>query len=68
MGKNGNKKKTKSTNYRDFSKKFVYYNDLMFKTVFIVMILKIKQYGKYTIGNFRQIKVRYVPGLRRSTQ
>ena len=42
MGKNGNKKKTKSTNDRDFAKNGVDCNDLMLKTVFIVMILKIK--------------------------
>ena len=42
MGKNGNKKNTKSPNDRDFSKNGVYCNYLMLKTVFIVMILKIK--------------------------
>ena len=67
MGNNGNKKKTKSTNDRDFAKNCVYCNDLMLKTVFIVMILKIKQYKEDTFGDFRRIKVRYVPGLRRST-
>ena len=68
MRKNGNKKKTKSTNERDFAKKGVYCNDLMLKTVFIVVVLKIKQYEKDTFGDFRRIKVRYVTGLRRSTQ
>ena len=68
MGKNGYKKKTKSTNERDFAKKGVYCNDLMLKTVFIVVVLKIKQYEKDTFGDFRRIKVRYVPGLRWSTQ
>ena len=42
MGKNGNKKNTKSANDRDFAKNDVYCNDLMLKTVFIIMILKIK--------------------------
>ena len=32
------------------------------------MDLKIKQYEKDTFGNFRRIKVWYVPGLLRSTQ
>ena len=68
MGKNGYKKKTKSPNDRDYAKNCVCYNDLMLKTVFIVMILKIKQYEKYTFGDFRKIKVWYVPGLQRSTQ
>ena len=43
MGGNGNKEKTKSTNDRDFAKNCVYCIDLMLKTMFIVMILKIKQ-------------------------
>ena len=67
-GEEWNKKKTKSTNDRDFAKNCVYCNDLILKTVFIVMILKITQYGKDTFGDFRRIKVRYVPGLQRSTQ
>ena len=41
-GKNENKKKRKSTNNRDFAKNCVYSNDLMLKTVFIVMVLKVK--------------------------
>ena len=68
MGKNGYKKKTKSTNERDFAKKGVYCNDLMLKAVFIVMILKIKQNEKDPFGDFRLIKVRYVPWPRRFTQ
>ena len=68
MGKNGNKKKMKSTNDRDLAKNCVYCNDLMLRTVFIIMILKIKQFEKDTFGDFRRIKVRYVPGQRRSTQ
>ena len=42
MGKNGNKKKTKSPNDRFLAKNGVCCNDLMLKTVFIVLILKIK--------------------------
>ena len=68
MGKNDNKKKTKSLNHKDFSKNDVYCNYFMLKTVFIVVVLKIKQYKKDTFGNFWQIKVQYVPGLRLSTQ
>ena len=68
MKKNGNKKNTKFPNDRYFVKNGVYCNDLMQKTVFIVMILKIKQYEKYIFGNFWQIKVRCVPGIRWSTQ
>ena len=68
MGKNGNKKNTKSTNDRDFSKNGVYCNDLMLNTVFIVIVLNIKQYKKDTFSDFRIIKVLYVPGLRQSTQ
>ena len=68
MGKNGNKKDTNSPNAIDFSKNGVYCNDLMLKTAFTVMILKIKQYEKYTLVEFRQNKVWYVPGIRRSTQ
>ena len=68
MGKNGNKKKTKSTNDRYFVKNCVYCNDSMLKTVFIVMILKIKYYKKDTFRYFRRITVLYIPGLRRSTQ
>ena len=67
MGKNENKKKTKSLNDKDFSKNDVYCNYFMLKTVFIVVVLKIKQYKKDTFGNFWRIKVRYVPGLLRST-
>ena len=43
MGKNGNKKNMKSTNERNFAKNGVYSNDLMLKTVFIAIILKIKK-------------------------
>ena len=43
MGKNGSKKKTKSTNDRDLAKNGVKSNDLILKTVFIIMTLKIKQ-------------------------
>ena len=67
MGNNGNKKKTKSTNDRDFAKNGVYCNNLMLKTVFTVMIIKIKEYEKDTFGNFRRIKVQYVPGMWQST-
>ena len=42
MGKNENKKKTKSLNDKDFSKNDVYCNYFMLKTVFIVVVLKIK--------------------------
>ena len=58
----------KSTNDRDFSKNGFYCNDLMLKTVFIVMILKIKQYKQDNFVNFRRVKVWNVPGLRWSTQ
>ena len=68
MGENGNKKNEKSKNDRYLAKIFVYYNYLMMKTVFIIMILKIKQYKKYTFGNFWKIKVRYLPWIWRSTQ
>ena len=68
MGNNGNKKKTKSPNDRYFAKNGVYCNDLMLNMVFIVMVLKTKQYEKYAFSNFRRIEVRYVPGLQRSTQ
>ena len=48
MGKNGDKKNTKSPNDRYFSKNGVYCNDLMLKMVFIVIILKVKKYEKDT--------------------
>ena len=67
MGKNENKKKKRSTNEIDLSKNGVYCNDLMLKTVFIIIILNIKKYKKYTFGDFNRIKARYVPGIRRST-
>ena len=55
MGKNGNgnKKKTKSTNDRYLAKNGVYCNDLMLKTVVIIIILKIKQHEK---DNFSELK------------
>ena len=56
MGNNENKKKTKSTNDRDFAKNGVYCNDLMLITVFIAIILKIKQYEKILSATFGKLK------------
>ena len=56
MGKNGNKKKTKSTNDRDLAKNGVYGNDLMLKTVFIIMILKINSAKRILSSTFGELK------------
>ena len=56
MRNNGDKKKMKSTNDRDSSKNCVYCNDLMLKTVFIVMILKINSMKKMLLETFGELK------------
>ena len=56
MGKIGNKKKTKSPHDRDFSKKGVYCKNLMLKTVFIVIILKITSTKKILSATFGELK------------
>ena len=56
MGNNGNKKKKNSTNEIDLAKNGVYCNDLMLKTMFIKIVLKIKQYKNIILVNFRELK------------
>ena len=50
MTKNGNKKTTQSTNDTALEQNCVYRNYFMLEAVFVMMILKIKQYKKYTFG------------------
>ena len=52
MGKNGNKKNKKSTNEKYLAKSGVYCNQLMLITMFIIIVLKIKQYKNIRLATF----------------
>ena len=57
MGKNWNMKKMKSTNDRDLAKNGVYCNDLMLKTVFIILAVR-KRYCRRLSANYSSVCTR----------